>query len=81
MTGRSDDWRWLEVEIWGGQRGWALRPLDILVWQIRAEPTLPQPDVSAPTQITPLEETMVSIPGGTFTMEWVTLPALVRSGG
>ncbi|MBV7339333.1 SUMF1/EgtB/PvdO family nonheme iron enzyme [Chloroflexi bacterium TSY] len=68
ITGRSEDWRWLEVEIWDGQHGWALRPLDILVWQLRAEPTTPRLERSTPEQLTSVEESMVSIPGGPFTM-------------
>lgn len=37
ITGRSADWRWLRVALWDGRQGWALRPLDILVWQLQAD--------------------------------------------
>lgn len=68
VMGRSDDWRWLEVALWDGQRGWALRPLDIFVWQIRAEPSTPQPIQASVAQPTPVDEEMIAIAGGTFTM-------------
>lgn len=67
VTGRSADWRWLEVETWDGERGWALRPLDILVWQIVAKATTPTSGVE-PEQIADVPEEMVAIPGGAFTM-------------
>jgi formylglycine-generating enzyme required for sulfatase activity len=67
VTGRSADWRWLEVETWDGQRGWALRPLDILVWQITAAETIPVSVAESPQAAIAAEE-MVAIPGGAFTM-------------
>lgn len=67
VTGHTADWRWLEVETWGGQRGWALRPLDVLVWQITAPATAPTPG-KAPVQVAEVAEEIVAIPGGTFTM-------------
>ncbi len=69
VTGRTADWRWLEVSLWDGKRGWALRPLDILVWQIIAQPAEP-PSLAnmQPTSPTLIEETMIDIKGGTFTM-------------
>lgn len=68
VTGRSADWRWLALELWEGQQGWARRPLDILVWQLRAEPATPTPGIVASAQITPVVETMIRLAGGTFTM-------------
>ncbi|MEZ4660578.1 MAG: SUMF1/EgtB/PvdO family nonheme iron enzyme [Caldilineaceae bacterium] len=68
VTGRSADWRWLEVELWDGQTGWALRPLDIFVWQISAEQKMPQPNATLSTQPTPITEQMIPIAGGVFTM-------------
>ena len=41
ITGRTGDWRWLEVELWANQQGWTLRPLDILVWQLEAPEKIP----------------------------------------
>lgn len=67
VTGRSADWRWLEVETWEGERGWALRPLGILVWQIIAEETFPTgPAAVDPVIIMPGE--MIAITGSTFNM-------------
>lgn len=68
ITGHSKDWRWLEVELWDGRRGWALRPLDILVWQIEASETAPMPLEFRPEAITPVDEVMLVIPATTFTM-------------
>ncbi len=68
ITGRTEDWRWLEVELWDGQRGWTLRPLDILVWQIKADPAPPTAPTSLPSMPTPVAEKMVAIPATTFTM-------------
>lgn len=68
ITGRSRDWRWLEVELWDDRHGWALHPLDILVWQINAYETTPEPGKSAITAVTPIAEEMVAIPATTFTM-------------
>jgi formylglycine-generating enzyme required for sulfatase activity len=69
IIGRSDDWRWLEVKIWGGDRGWALRPLDILVWQIDAPETPPDNSPETLSQpVTPVAVEMVAIPATTFTM-------------
>ena len=67
VTGRSRDWRWLEVQLWDGRRGWALRPLDILVWQIEAEVIAPG-SVTPPVSVTPVAEVMVEVPALTFTM-------------
>lgn len=68
ITGRSADWRWLEVELWDGQRGWTRRPLDILVWRLRAELATPVPGSVAPTPVTPVVEEMSTLTGGAFTM-------------
>ena len=68
LLGRTEDWRWLEVELWGGQRGWILRPLDILVWQIEADPTTPVAAATAPSAITPVVEEVIAFPETTFTM-------------
>lgn len=68
VIGRSADWRWLEVELWDGLSGWALRPLDTLVWQLRAAPSQPQADPALPTALSPVTETVIAIAGGAFTM-------------
>lgn len=70
VTGRTTDWRWLEVALWDGKRGWALRPLDIMVWQIVAQPTAaPSFDSIAHSMATRfIEDTMIDIKGGVFTM-------------
>lgn len=68
VVGHSEDWRWLKVELWNGQPGWALRPLDILVWQIRAPSSTPHPSGSFPLPPTPVEEQLITIAGGPFTM-------------
>ncbi len=68
VTGRTDDWRWLEVELWNGRRGWARRPLSILVWGLEAEPTMPQPLTVEPPAVDPVTEEMVTIPAMAFTM-------------
>lgn len=68
ITGRSDDWRWLEVELWDNQRGWTLRPLDILVWQLDAPVATPTAPASAPVIPPPVAEDMIAIPATTFTM-------------
>lgn len=68
IIGRSPDWRWLEVEIWDGQHGWTRRPLDILVWRLRATLTTPQPGRAVPTPVVSVTETMVVLPGSAFTM-------------
>jgi formylglycine-generating enzyme required for sulfatase activity len=62
IVGRSEDWRWLEVELWADQRGWALRPLDILPWQLDAPPTTPVPEGASPIPVAPVAETMIPIP-------------------
>ncbi len=68
ITGRTADWRWLELELWDGRRGWALRPLDILVWRLDAPETDFQP-VDIPTPVpTPIVADMVAVPAATFTM-------------
>jgi formylglycine-generating enzyme required for sulfatase activity len=68
ITGRSRDWRWLEVALWDDRHGWALRPLDILVWQLNAHETTPEPNKSAITAVTSIVEESVAIPATTFTM-------------
>jgi formylglycine-generating enzyme required for sulfatase activity len=68
ITGRTPDWRWLEVELWTDQRGWALRPLDILVWQLNASEITPTPVDSTPIAPMPVVEEMITIPATTFTM-------------
>ena len=68
ITGRTGDWRWLEVELWNNRRGWTLRPLDILVWQLDAQPATPAPPTTLPAIPTPVPEEMVTIPATTFTM-------------
>ncbi len=68
ITGRSADWRWLEVEVWAGQRGWTRRPLDILVWQLDAEQIDPQQASEPADAPTLIVEEMVEIPATTFTM-------------
>lgn len=68
ITGRSADWRWLAVEIWDGQQGWAQRPLDLLVWQLRAAVVTPQASVAPPVSPTPVAAEMITLPGGAFTM-------------
>ncbi|MBE7555334.1 MAG: SUMF1/EgtB/PvdO family nonheme iron enzyme [Anaerolineales bacterium] len=68
ISGRSRDWRWLEVQLWDDRHGWALRPLDILVWQINAHETTPEPGEFAITAVTPIAEETVAIPATTFTM-------------
>ncbi len=68
VTGRSEDWRWLEVELWNGRYGWAKRPLDIWIWQIDANITQPQPALAIDTRPAPIESSMISIGETTFTM-------------
>lgn len=68
ITGRTEDWRWLEVALWDNQRGWTLRPLDILVWELDALAREPQSLASLPTPVTPVTARMIDIPAGTFTM-------------
>lgn len=68
VTGRSSDWRWLEVALWDGRRGWTLRPLDILVWRIEAGERSPAPVNDPPEGVTPIEAKMISLPATTFTM-------------
>ncbi|MCK6628547.1 MAG: formylglycine-generating enzyme family protein [Anaerolineae bacterium] len=68
ITGRTSDWRWLEVELWDDQRGWTLRPLDILVWQLRAPETTPTLAEAQVVSVTPVAEEMITIPAATFTM-------------
>ena len=69
VIGRTDDWRWLEVRLWDGRRGWVRRPLSILPWQLDADPTpVPEPQ-TVPAPETPLvTEEMVAIPETSFTM-------------
>ena len=68
IAGRTHDWRWLEVELWDGQRGWALRPLDILVWQINAPETVPGSSEASSAAITTVKTEMIALPATTFTM-------------
>ncbi|RME75526.1 MAG: hypothetical protein D6784_07750 [Chloroflexi bacterium] len=67
ITGRTADWRWLEVSLWDNRRGWILRPLDILVWQLEAPETTPQP-MDPPPVIEARAMEYVDIPATTFTM-------------
>ena len=68
IIGRTEDWRWLEVDLWDGQQGWTLRPLDILVWQMEVPAKVPQPPDSLPPPVTPETTQMIDIPATTFTM-------------
>lgn len=69
LRGRSADWGWLAVEIWDGQQGWARRPLDIWVWQLRADLLASTPvSASPPATMTPVAEQMIALVGGAFTM-------------
>lgn len=68
VTGRTPDWRWLEVALWDGRRGWTWRPLALLPWRIVASPTTPSPPQAVPPVITPLEPVLVPIPATSFTM-------------
>jgi len=69
ISGRTADWRWLEVEVWDDQIGWTLRPLDILVWQLQAPETAPAAPVTDPNALeTVAFSEMVFIPQTTFTM-------------
>jgi sulfatase modifying factor 1 len=69
ITGRTGDWRWLEIRLWDGRRGWARRPLSILVWQLDAEPKpLVVPSAAPAPEATPVTEAMVAIPDVSFTM-------------
>ena len=68
VVGRSLDWRWLKVETWDGQEGWALRPLDILVWQIEADVVDSEAIKTNPPPVTPVPQEMVAIPATSFTM-------------
>lgn len=68
VTGHSPNWRWLEVRLWDGRRGWTLRPLDILVWQIEADVATPTPLDGPLPVVTPVAERMILIPPTAFTM-------------
>ncbi|PON16934.1 hypothetical protein C2W62_15890 [Candidatus Entotheonella serta] len=69
ITGRTDDWRWLQIRLWNDRHGWARRPLSILVWQLDAKPTpRGEPSVMPAPKITPAPEAMVTIPATSFTM-------------
>lgn len=68
ILGRSEDWRWLKVALWDGQFGWALRPLDILVWQLEADVTGLTAAPAPAKPATVVSQTMVTIPATTFTM-------------
>ncbi len=68
ITGRTADWRWLEVTLWDNQRGWTPRPLNILPWQLNAPETTPKPPAAPPPAITPVKEEMITLPAITFTM-------------
>ena len=69
VTGRTEDWRWLEVQLWDGRRGWVRRPLSIPPWQLDADPTpvLEAPTVPAPAS-PPATKAMAPIPATSFTM-------------
>ncbi len=68
VTGRTEDWRWLEVNFWDGQSGWIKRPLDILVWKIDANVTAPIAPETVPTAVSPIISKMITIPASSFTM-------------
>jgi formylglycine-generating enzyme required for sulfatase activity len=68
ITGRTADWRWLEVELWDNQHGWTLRPLDIMIWQLEVAEKAPQPPETLPAPVIPLKTKMIEIPVTTFTM-------------
>ena len=68
ITGRTKDWRWLEVQLGDNQRGWTLRPLDILVWQLVALEKTPGPPTALPVPVTPVISQMIDMPATTFTM-------------
>ncbi len=68
IIGRTPDWRWLEVALWDGRRGWTLRPLDIFVWQLDAPESAPTPVEAVATPLTPVAQEMLLIPAATFTM-------------
>lgn len=68
LTGRSGDWRWLQVELWDGRQGWALRPLDVLVWRIEAAEIAPGPPAEPPPAPTPVPVEMIALPATAFTM-------------
>ncbi|HMR62749.1 MAG TPA: SUMF1/EgtB/PvdO family nonheme iron enzyme [Anaerolineae bacterium] len=69
ITGRSEDWSWLEVNIWDGQRGWVRRPLDTLVWQFSAPVATPAEFTPAETTaVEPVLEEMIPIPASSYTM-------------
>jgi formylglycine-generating enzyme required for sulfatase activity len=68
ITGRTADWRWLEVTLWDRQSGWMLRPLDILPWQLAAAEVTPHPSTAPPAAVTPVATAMINIAATTFTM-------------
>lgn len=68
ITGRTEDWQWLEVALGNGRRGWTLRPLDILVWQLEADAVTPAPAALPATSVAPVVEETVAIPAVSFTM-------------
>jgi formylglycine-generating enzyme required for sulfatase activity len=71
ITGRTGDWRWLEVRLWDEQRGWVRRPLSILIWQLDAEPKRIDMPTAAPVptpELSSMDEAMVAIPSASFTM-------------
>jgi len=68
ITGRTGEWRWLEVELWDNQHGWTLRPLDIMVWQLEVAEKAPQPPERLPAPVISLKAEMIEIPATTFTM-------------
>jgi hypothetical protein len=70
ITGRTEDWRWLEVALWDGRHGWTLRPLDILVWQIDTVPAIPTSLATLPPVVTPVAGVMIAIPATSFTMQY-----------
>lgn len=68
ITGRTEEWRWLQVRLWDGRTGWTLRPLDILVWRLDAPITRPTEGEGEPVPVPPITEEMLPIPATSFTM-------------
>ncbi|MCB9100677.1 MAG: SUMF1/EgtB/PvdO family nonheme iron enzyme [Anaerolineales bacterium] len=68
ITGRTEEWRWLQVRLWDGRTGWTLRPLDILIWRLDAPITQPAEAKDEPVPVTPITEAMEPIPATSFTM-------------
>ncbi|MGE3540405.1 MAG: SUMF1/EgtB/PvdO family nonheme iron enzyme [Candidatus Tectimicrobiota bacterium] len=68
ILGRSADWRWLEVVLWGGRRGWMRRPLEVLPWTLQASPSTPVPPQTLPAAVIPFVAELVFVPATSFTM-------------